>query len=92
MVMAVILQIAIFHGVALFLDCVFPEVLRVYSLNQLLELLALDIGVARIVSTDSLNDVLPILRASTFDGSSSNLAEDLPSSVFKKVVRIAKHE
>jgi hypothetical protein len=91
-VMAVVLQIAIFHGVVLFLHCVFPEVLRVDSLNQLLELLALDIRVAGIVGTDSLDDVLPILCALTFEGSSSNLAEDLPSSVFEEVIAIAECE
>lgn len=92
MVMAVIFQIAVFHGVALFLDCVSPEVLRVDFLNQLLEFFALDIGVAGIMSTDSLNDVLSILRALTFKSSSSDSTEDLSSSVFKKVVSIAEHE
>ena len=44
------------------------------------------------MSTDSLNDVRPILRASTFESSSSDLAEDLPSPIFEQVVEIAEHE
>ena len=92
MVVAVVLQIAIFHGVALFLDCVLPEVLQIDFLKQLLELLALNIGVAGIVGMDSFDDILPILCALTFEGSSSNLAEDLPSSIFEDVVVIAECE
>ena len=92
MIVAVVSQIAIFHGIALFFDCVLAEVFRINLLDQLFELLALDIGVARVVRTGSFNDVRPVLFASTFESSSSELTEDLPSSVFEQVITIAELE
>jgi hypothetical protein len=44
------------------------------------------------VSTDSFDDVRPVLLDTTFESSSSNLAEDLPSPVFEQVVTIAEFE
>ena len=53
---------------------------------------ALMIGIAGVVIADSSNDIDPILCASSFECSSSDLAEDFPPSVLKQTVMIANCE
>jgi hypothetical protein len=91
-IVTVFCEFLVFHRIMLIFDGFLSQVHGVDLLDQLFKSLALSIGVADIMVADAFDNVVPVLFAPSFECSSSDLIEDLPSSRFEEVVPVAELE